>query len=276
VRKILTIAATMASLSVAPAFAADMPLKAPPRPVVTCNWCGFYLGANVGYGWSHDPMSTVSTPVPDATLGVVPGVSAGIAALSNGPVPTGHSNSFFGGVQAGYNAQFGNFLAGLETDIQSFSNTSGNGGITQTVTVVGVPVTSTQIGNASISYLGTVRGRLGIVAQPNWLLYATGGLAYGGVKANDAIIQTGTNGFAGAGFGSLSTTRVGWTLGAGTEWMFSQKLSLKAEYLHYDLGSASFSSAPTSAFFLVPVYQNNVTSVHFQGDLVRLGLNYHL
>jgi outer membrane immunogenic protein len=125
-----------------------------------------------------------------------------------------------------------------------------------------------------------LRGRLGIVANQNWLLYVTGGLAYGGVKANDSIVQTSTNGFSGAGFGSLSTTRAGWALGAGTEWMFAPKWSVKAEYLHYDLGTASFGSAPvgtpTSAFFVGTPYQTNVTSVRFQGDMVRLGLNYHL
>jgi outer membrane immunogenic protein len=279
-QKLFVAASTIAALISAPAMAADMPLKAPPQPIVTCNWCGFYIGANAGYAWSHDSMTTTSTPTPDAALGVVPGVTEGIAALSAGAVPIGHSNGFIGGVQAGYNWQTGNFLAGLEADIQGLSHSGGGGAITQTVVVVGTPVTSTQAGAASVSYLGTLRGRLGIVANPNWLLYVTGGLAYGGVKANDSIVQTGTNGFSGAGFGSLSTTRAGWALGAGTEWMFAPKWSVKAEYLHYDLGTASFGSAPAgtpaSTFFVGAPYQTNVTSVRFQGDMVRVGLNYHL
>jgi outer membrane immunogenic protein len=279
-KTLLIAGAALTALIGTEAFAADMPLKAPPKPIVTCNWCGFYVGANGGYAWSHDSMTTTSTPTPDAVLGVVPGVSEGIAALSAGGVPIGHSNGFIGGVQAGYNWQTGNFLAGVEADIQGLSHTGGSGTITQTAVVVGSPVTSTQTGTASVSYLGTLRGRLGIVANQNWLLYVTGGLAYGGVKANDSIVQTSTNGFSGAGFGSLSTTRAGWALGAGTEWMFAPKWSVKAEYLHYDLGTASFGSAPvgtpTSAFFVGTPYQTNVTSVRFQGDMVRLGLNYHL
>jgi outer membrane immunogenic protein len=279
-KTLLIAGAALTALIGTEALAADMPLKAPPKPIVTCNWCGFYVGANGGYAWSHDSMTTTSTPTPDAVLGVVPGVSEGIAALSAGGVPIGHSNGFIGGVQAGYNWQTGNFLAGVEADIQGLSHTGGSGTITQTAVVVGSPVTSTQTGTASVSYLGTLRGRLGIVANQNWLLYVTGGLAYGGVKANDSIVQTSTNGFSGAGFGSLSTTRAGWALGAGTEWMFAPKWSVKAEYLHYDLGTASFGSAPvgtpTSAFFVGTPYQTNVTSVRFQGDMVRLGLNYHL
>jgi outer membrane immunogenic protein len=279
-KTLLIAGAALAALIGTEALAADMPLKAPPKPIVTCNWCGFYVGANGGYAWSHDSMTTTSTPTPDALLGVVPGVTEGIAALSAGGVPIGHSDGFIGGVQAGYNWQTGNFLAGVEADIQGLSHTGGSGTITQTAIVVGSPVTSTQTGTASVSYLGTLRGRLGIVANQNWLLYVTGGLAYGGVKANDSIVQTSTNGFSGAGFGSLSTTRAGWALGAGTEWMFAPKWSVKAEYLHYDLGTASFGSAPvgtpTSAFFVGTPYQTNVTSVRFQGDMVRLGLNYHL
>jgi outer membrane immunogenic protein len=273
--KSIAMAAALVSFVATAASAADMPVKAPPKPVMSCNWCGFYVGANAGNSWSHDPMSTVSTPVPDGVLGLPAGVSAGLAALSTTSVPLGRSDGFIGGVQAGYNWQTGNFVSGLEADIQDMSSTGGSGSTSQTAVVVAVPVTSTQSGAASVSWLGTLRGRLGLLVQPNWLLYATGGLAYGEVKASDSLVQVGTNGYVGTGFGSLSTVRTGWTLGAGTEWLLAPKWSIKAEYLHYDLGTASFNSAPTSTF-LLPVFQNNVTSVRFHGDIARVGLNYHL
>jgi outer membrane immunogenic protein len=57
--------------------------------------------------------------------------------------------------------------------------------------------------------------------------------------------------------------------------MFAARWSAKAEYIHYDLGTGSVNSTPTSAFFLTPVYQTNVSSAHFQGDIVRAGINYH-
>lgn len=37
----------------------------------------------------------------------------------------------------------------------------------------------------------------------------------------------------------MSGTRIGWTAGAGLEWMFCPGWSTSIEYLHYDLGSAS-------------------------------------
>jgi outer membrane immunogenic protein len=273
--KILIAAAALAALIRTPAIAADLPLKAPPPPPA-CVWCGWYAGVNGGYVNSRNGLSTAATPTPDAVLGVIAGVSQGLAALSTGSIPVGSTNGFIGGAQAGYNWQLGKYVAGIEADIQGLSRADGSGAITNTAVVVGVPITSTQTGTMSTSYLGTLRGRLGLLVKPTWLAYVTGGLAYGGVKASDTLSQTGTNGFAGAGSGSLSGTRAGWTLGAGLEWMVAPQWSVKAEYLHYDLGTSSFNSAPTSAFFVThPVYQTLVSSAHFQGDLARAGVNYH-
>jgi outer membrane immunogenic protein len=119
-----------------------------------------------------------------------------------------------------------------------------------------------------------VRGRLGFLVAPTWLIYVTGGLAYGGVNGSTTLNQVGTNGFVGVGFGSFSDTRAGGTIGAGLEWMFAQRWTAKVEYLHYDLGTPSFASVATSGFFATPVYQNVLSSTHFQGNLVRVGLNY--
>jgi outer membrane immunogenic protein len=272
--KILIAGAALAALIGTPAIAADMALKAPPSPPA-CVWCGWYVGVNGGYVNSRNGLSTAATPTPDGALGVVAGVSQGLAALSTRSIPVGSSNGFIGGGEAGYNWQFGKYLAGIEADIQGITRSGGSGTVTATAIVVGVPITSTQTGTMSTSYLGTLRGRLGLLVKPTWLAYVTGGLAYGGVKVSDTLSQTGTNGFAGAGSGSLSGTRAGWTLGAGLEWMVASRWSVKAEYLHYDLGTSSFNSAPTSAFFVTPVYQTLAASAHFQGDMARAGVSYH-
>ncbi len=102
------------------------------------------------------------------------------------------------------------------------------------------------------------------------------------MSASTSLIQNGTNGFVGFGAGSLAETRTGWTAGAGLEWMFGPKWSAKIEYLHYDLGTATFAWQANSAFFLgapffgaTSVYQSNVSSARFEGNLVRAGLNLH-
>jgi outer membrane immunogenic protein len=81
------------------------------------------------------------------------------------------------------------------------------------------------------------------------------------------------SGFVGTGAGVLSTTRTGWTAGAGMEWMFARNWSAKVEYLYYDLGIGSFAGIGTSVFFATPVYQTATSSAHFTGELVRAGVN---
>jgi outer membrane immunogenic protein len=57
--------------------------------------------------------------------------------------------------------------------------------------------------------------------------------------------------------------------------MFARNWSAKAEYLFYDLGTTNFSYPATSSFFLTPVYQTVTNSVHFEGNIARVGINYH-
>ncbi len=140
----------------------------------------------------------------------------------------------------------------------------------------------------AVNWLGTLRGRIGIAVVPNVLLYGTGGLAYGGVSSSTSISEafagpaaTGITGTFPA-LGNFSQTRAGWTAGAGGEWMFSGNWSAKFEYLHYDLGSASYGTTVSNfatAGAIVPagtlVYTLGQTSTaSFRGDIVRVGLNY--
>lgn len=48
--------------------------------------------------------------------------------------------------------------------------------------------------NSRIDWVGTLRARLGFTVAPTFLVYATGGLAYGGVKSNVTPIFVNTTG----------------------------------------------------------------------------------
>jgi outer membrane immunogenic protein len=259
----------------APAMAADMYVKAAaPYPYL---WNGFYAGLNAGYADEQSTFTTAANYTPDTVLGpaALPGVSEGLAALSSGRIVTNNGMGFIGGGQVGYNVQLGKlWVVGLEADIQGKTGTS-NGSVAAGAPVVFVPVTSVQTVSAQTDWIGTVRGRFGVLLTPNWLVYFTGGLAYGGSSGNSTLSQSGINGFAGTGAGSFSNTRIGGTLGGGVEWMFAQHWSAKAEYLFYDLGTTNFSYAATSGFFAVPVYQTVSNSVHLEGNIARVGVNYH-
>lgn len=130
-----------------------------------------------------------------------------------------------------------------------------------------------------------MRGRVGYLATPNILTYATGGLAYGGAHLGSSYsIQETFPGFNVnivspiTGAGSASTTAVGWTAGFGLEWMFGSKWSAKLEYLYYDLGSLQVSVPLTQVVFVTTPWATALaqTSTRFDGSVVRVGVNYHL
>jgi outer membrane immunogenic protein len=261
-KRFLLAGAALGVLAV-PAMAADMAVKAPaPYPYL---WNGFYGGLNVGYADEQSTFTTAAVPITPAPF------DDGLAVLSSGRIVTNNGMGVIGGGQVGYNVQMGKlWLLGLEADIQGITGTS-SGTVAAGQAVIGIPVTSVQTVSAKTDWLGTLRARFGIVLTPTWLIYFTGGLAFGGDNANSTLAQSG-GGFVGTGAGSISNTRLGGTYGAGLEWMFARNWSAKAEYLFYDLGTTNFAYAARSGGV---VYQTVTNSVHFEGNIARVGVNLH-
>jgi outer membrane immunogenic protein len=251
------------------AVAADLPpaYKAPVKAVAPAsNWNGFYIGGNVGYGWDSGS-SGVSALATDPAL--APGLAAILAA---GSYPTSLSPSakgVIGGGQIGYNWQLPTqWVIGLETDLQG----SGiKGADSQTRSPPFFDSTSTGV-TKSIDWFGTVRGRVGFLVTPQWLLYGTGGLAYGETKSSFTTTDLTFGclpGRTACATGASSGVRAGWTAGAGTEAMLAPNWSVKVEYLYVDLGGRSV-SAPS---FTLPVVFSSSTA--FREQIARVGLNYH-
>ena len=99
---------TVASVAVA-----DLPVytKAP-IPAATYNWTGFYLGGNIGYSWGR---SATTQTLNDATTGVA------LATASS----TFDLDGVIGGGQIGYNVQIGNWVWGIEADLQASGQDGG-------------------------------------------------------------------------------------------------------------------------------------------------------
>jgi outer membrane immunogenic protein len=135
--------------------------------------------------------------------------------------------SVFGGLQAGYNYQINQFVLGAEADVG-----------------YGRPSGTTVYGRGEGNWSGTVRARAGY-AIDNVLLYGTGGLAWKNFKLNDTAVER-------------TTSRAGWTLGAGAEYAFTRNVSVKGEYLFADYGKANIGA----------------TEHKLQDHLVRVGVNY--
>ena len=224
--------ATAAVLTSTSAFAAP-PTFAPP-PSYT--WAGPYLGLSGGFAWGHSNQTDPGFFIPTGGGGGGP-VGDGSFSLNGGLIGGG----------GGYNLQYGQWVFGLETDY-SWADITGS---------------SSGCGAAFISHacstqvdsLGTFRGRFGYTlgTQGTWLLYATGGLAYGDLKGSDSLFNA-----------SGSEFRAGWTVGAGVETALAQHWTVKGEYLYVDLGHAVlFNAAPG-----VP------ETVSFTANVFRVGVNY--
>ena len=279
------------------AFAADLPSRKAPvvaPPPMLMNWSGFYLGVNAGgtFGGSNGVQFT-GTPLMREISILAPGAFANAAAAAASQnVAVGNNSGFIGGGQLGFNLQFSPFfVAGIEADIQGISG--GRGGATQVVSVTPFgnpnnPVISIDQARKSLDYLGTVRGRIGVLVVPTLLVYGTGGLAYGGLRSAASITQTisGANGGAagvGIGAASVSSNRLGFTAGGGLEWMFLPNWSAKVEYLYYDLGRVTYGvGAPTlnpGACITCTGFGMSsaavIASTRFRGQIVRAGVNYH-
>jgi len=175
----VALAAVLAlATSTGAAVAADL---APQLNVPSASWQGPYVGVNLGYQFGS---------------------------VANNPTDL---SGFAGGLQGGYNLQRGQFVFGVEADIQAsaaedrfapwkFSN----------------------------PWFGTLRGRAG-AAFGNVLLYGTVGVAYGALRGQNTFLGT-----------SQSSTEVGWTAGAGVEMALTRNWSSKIEYLYIDLGERPY------------------------------------
>ena len=188
----------------------------PPRRMAQPGiWQGLYVGGHGGY------VGASATP-------------------TNGYDTVDFSGGVFG-MHAGYNAQMGNLVLGLEGD-GTWANASGSrafGGPTFVQT--------------DMNWTSTLRMRAGY-AVDNVLIYGTGGLAFGNFD-----IGVGTTGIS----SSISQSSLGYVVGAGLEMKFTRNLSGRVEALYYGFNDKTYDFATGS----VPVDLNATT--------VRAGLTYH-
>jgi outer membrane immunogenic protein len=253
------------------AVAADLSpaYKAPVKAIApAASWTGFYIGGNVGYGWDSSGSTGISVASTDPALAPALAAIVGAGAYPATLLPS--AKGVIGGGQIGYNWQLPpQWLVGLEADLQGSDI---RGADSQTRSPAFFDTASTGV-TKSIDWFGTVRGRVGFLATPQWLLYGTGGLAYGQIKSTFTTTDLTAGCVPNATLcanGASSSTRAGWTAGAGAEAMLVPNWSVKVEYLYVDLGRRSM-NIPSST--VSPVVFS--TSTSFREQTVRAGLNYH-
>ena len=242
---------------VAPAAPATNAMSAPP-PASSFSWTGFYVGGRVGFGMSHG--DTSFSPLPSAVQFVN---------LAPQTLRPNASGALVGG-QAGFNWQtHRHFVLGVEAD-QSWSGVDGTITINPIKQNNGTPFPGAGFVRAkqTTTWLGTVRGRLGFAPISRLLIYGTGGLAYGHViyLADTNFRPVGTTDY----LSSFDKNKTGSVAGGGVEVATSRRWSVKAEYLHLDMGTES---TVVNANPLLPPFQVGYkfeTTAH----ILSAGLNF--
>lgn len=243
------------------------------------DWTGFYVGAGVDLtsgvdkgdvAWS-DPSSDIG-----AILAVPPIVGhSGTPIFDDGTIDDlpGALSGRSLDIDLGYNAEVDDFLFGIETSLtSSVGSVEGNyteGGnvtytsVTTSVTPFSVVTTPTTFfipastatittsltgtwvsqiaGRASIDWLSTIKGRVGLAADKT-LLFATGGLAIGGVsgaaEGTFTVTSNATRTYHWSG--SKSETRTGYVVGGGIEQALDNHWVLGASAEYFNLGDFTY------------------------------------
>lgn len=192
------------------------------------NWSGVYVGAQLGYAWGDSDMEFESAPV------------------TSNPEPDG----MLGGAYLGYNAQLSNgIVLGAEADF-AFSDLHDSDGLTAPLPLPG------QSFEVDVNWTAAVRARLGYAAG-RFLPYIAGGVAFADVDHEGFSAPN-------ASAGSGSDTFVGWTIGAGAEYAFTDNIIARAEYRYTDFGSEDYAETPNFGAHSVDLKTNDI----------RLGVSY--
>jgi outer membrane immunogenic protein len=135
----------------------------------------------------------------------------------------------------GYRQQMGNFVVGVEGDINWKSGSSSK---IQNYTPPWLAYEQFT-GSQKQGVDGSLRLRAGILVTPWTLVYATGGLAVGQVTGTFSYYGQAFGGEAVYGAASWSETRVGGTVGGGVETALWQGVKARFEYRYTSLGKFS-------------------------------------
>jgi outer membrane immunogenic protein len=192
---------------------------AEPPPEVASAWDGLHAGASMGF------RSTQA----DWTTGVPPlaGTGPGSVLLD--------SLSLRGGAYIGYDWQVApRWVVGIAAD-WAWANDK--------MAIVGIPGTPAAAGTTDKATIterwdAGLRGRVGLLATANWLVYATGGVTWQSLELAAACSPAG--GFCLTDRSeAFRVTRTGWSAGAGMERSFLGNWLARAEYRYADFGRMS-------------------------------------
>jgi outer membrane immunogenic protein len=182
-----------------------------------------------------------------------------------------NSGGVQGGLVAGYDFQFGNFVVGAVADVSVLDSQRSVTGFSTTP--------ANYVFTQDIQDMAAIRARIGYAAGPA-LIYATGGAAYANVENRFSTTNT-ANLFTEQ---SNDDKMDGWQAGAGLEWRLAPNLSVTGEYLYTSLdgdgqvvraGNTGTTPA-TNPFILAPNTTGTDIGTNFDSydtHAFRIGMN---
>jgi opacity protein-like surface antigen len=245
-------------------IASVMPVKvkAPPHPFIgPTDWTGFYVGGVAGVAYGRTDVDFVGAPYPIA--GARPYTAGGL-----------------GGIELGYNRQFANrWVLGVEADIVATNlNGARTSGPADGLNPFGASVGFSPAFFTSkdqTNWMSTVTGRVGY-AWGRTLFYGKGGVAIeddsvsvncifgqsGSLGGRNCVNQAGVQPIG--GFSTPRYTRVGGTVGFGTEFDLGHNWSAKSEYDFLSFGRHTALATDNTTFLTDKAYVSQV----------KIGVNY--
>jgi outer membrane immunogenic protein len=280
----------LAATFAAPAFAADMAVKAPmPRAAATqiYDWTGLYLGLNAGGGWSHNCWTQHGYNVPVVSFNGSPFL--GISNVNNASEGCSDASGAIVGGQIGYRHQLGSFVFGIEAqgDWADLSGSNASPVLGKVNTFLnnlpgrfagGASLTNT----TKVDAIGMFTGQVGYTVLPALLWYVKGGVA---------VTDNKYSGAAAANIGTIASVsltdaaraiKFGGVVGTGLEWAFAPDWSIGAEYNHLFMGSDQVGLAYTGNTVNVPGFTaaniagipSRNESISSDIDMATVRLNY--
>jgi len=217
------------ALAISSAFAAA-------APAMAGDWEGGYVGLHAG--WADGDR--------DTSYGLAPPLPA----FANGKNGYGQSGAL-AGLQLGYNFELNpTWVLGVKAD-WSWADVDGSSTFTSPAFPTGFK------GTGNYDWLASTTVRLGYLVNNKFMVFADGGLAFGGFEFNSS-----------SGY-NFNESRSGWTLGIGGEYRFTPRASMSFQYNYYDFGSDKNSGTIT-----FPGALPFVSKADADMNVFKLGFNY--
>jgi opacity protein-like surface antigen len=188
------------------------PIYKAPAAQAVYNWTGFYIGGYAGAAWGFTNWTFAD----------------------DGDTTNPRYAGFLGGGEIGYNYQLGKWVFGVEAGT-GWTNAHG-----------ARPCPNGFFFNCemSLSWLSTATARVGYAFWDRLLVYVKGGAAVAQDRAN-LVCSTDSQPtivpLVGCPSQSNSQTKVGWTVGWGSEFGLTPNVSVKSETMYFNLGTDRYS-----------------------------------